>query len=128
MRSQTSLAAALIALGGAGVAFAESDRRAGGLSGLSSHATTDGVSVVRSNAGDYEIRLSPDVLPDGAPDPRIGFAKERRSVESADFEPMQKSESAQTYLAFADIAASEFDTIPVWPSHASGALGAAAII
>lgn len=59
MRPQTSLAAALIALGGAGVAFAEGDRSAGGLSSLSGHAIAGGVSVVQSVAGGYEIRFSP---------------------------------------------------------------------
>lgn len=74
MRPQTSLAAALIALGGAGVAFADGDRRAGGLSGQSSHTTTGGVSVVRSVMGDYEIRFSREFLLVGAPVPRIGVA------------------------------------------------------
>lgn len=68
MRPQTSLAAALIALGGAGVAFADGDRRAGGFSGPSSHVTTGDVNVVRSVAGGFEIRLSPDFFPEGAAD------------------------------------------------------------
>ncbi len=68
MRSRTSLAAALIALGGAGVAFADGDRRGDNFSGVSNQTTTGGVSVVRSEAGGYEIRLSDDLLFDVAPD------------------------------------------------------------
>ncbi len=127
MRLKTSLAAALIALGGAGVAFAESGSRAGTFSGLSNHVTTGGVTVVKTDGGGYEIKLSRDFFFDGAPDPRIGFGKNGKFVDLTDFEPLQKNEGAQTYSVPASIDASEFDTIFVWCRKFSVPLGSAAI-
>lgn len=127
MRLKTSLAAALIALGGAGVASAEGHIRAGGFSGLSNHVTSGGVTVVKTDGGGYEIQLAEDFYFDGAPDPRIGFGKNGKFVDLTDFEPLRKNEGAQTYIVPASIDASEFDTIFVWCRKFSVPLGSAAI-
>ncbi len=127
MRVKTSLAAALIALGGAGVAVADGHSREGAFSGLSNHVTKGGVMVVKADGGTYEIHLSKDFFFDGAPDPRIGFGKDGKFVDLTDFEPLQKNEGAQTYIVPASIDASEFDTIFVWCRKFSVPLGSAAI-
>lgn len=58
MALKSSLAAALVALGGAGVAVVESYERAGTTSGLSNPVPSSGVTVVKTDRGGYGIELS----------------------------------------------------------------------
>lgn len=58
MRPKTSLAAALVALGGAGVASNDDDGRSGVLSFPPSYTTAGGVIVTKTIGGGFEIQLS----------------------------------------------------------------------
>lgn len=116
------LAAALIVLGGAGVAWAGGHERAGAFTGDSNHVTTGGVTVVKTDAG-YEIRLGPDFTFDGAPDPRVGFGKDGKFVDPTDFEPLRSNTGEQVYKVPASIDASTFDTVVIWCRRFSVPLG-----
>ncbi|MEM8753091.1 MAG: DM13 domain-containing protein [Pseudomonadota bacterium] len=119
-------AAALIALGAAGVAFADGHARSGTFTGLSNHVTKGEVSVVKTDDG-YEIRLADSFWFDGAPDPRVGFGKDGKFVDATDFEPLREDSGAQVYKVPANLDPAEFDDVFVWCRRFSVPLGVASL-
>lgn len=122
----STFAAALIALGAAGVSFADSKVRTGTFSGLSNHITTGSVELVKTDEG-YEIHLKDNFSFDGAPDPRIGFGKDGKFVDPTDFEMLRSNSGAQVYKVPASIDAATFDDIFVWCRKFSVPLGVASL-
>ena len=122
----TGLAAALISLGAAGVAFA-SDVRSGTFTGASNHITKGTVEVVEVDGGGYEIHLKGDFWFDGAPDPRVGFGRDGKFVDATDFEVLRSDTGAQVYKVPANIDPATFDDIFIWCRRFSVPLGVAAL-
>ena len=121
----TGLAAALISLGAAGVAFA-GDVRSGTFTGASNHITKGAVEVVKVDDG-YEIRLKGDFWFDGAPDPRVGLGRDGKFVKETDFEILRANAGEQVYKVPADIDPSTFDDVLIWCRKFSVPLGVAAL-
>ncbi|MEM7546887.1 MAG: DM13 domain-containing protein [Pseudomonadota bacterium] len=122
----STLAAALISLGGAGVALADDHVRTGTFTGASNHITTGTVELVKTDEG-YEIHLKDNFTFDGAPDPRIGFGKDGIFVDPTDFEVLQSNAGAQVYKVPSSINPEEFDDIFVWCRKFSVPLGVASL-
>ena len=119
------LAAALISLGAAGVAFA-GDSRTGEFTGLSNHITKGSVTVVKVDGG-YELRLEGDFWFDGAPDPRVAFGKDGKFVDATDFEVLRSNTGEQVYKVPAGVDPADFTDVFIWCRKFSVPLGVAAL-
>lgn len=98
----------------------------GQFEGRSDHVTTGGVSI--SKDGDiYVVTLEDDFSLDGAPDPKLGFAKGGTYVQASEFSILNSKTGKQVYQLPANINPTAYDEIVVWCGQFSVPLGIASL-
>ncbi|MFQ5774284.1 MAG: DM13 domain-containing protein [Kiloniellaceae bacterium] len=95
----------------------------GSFTGKKGHATSGGVSVVKTAKGTVVV-LDPDFSFDGAPDPKLGFGKNGYD-KSAKFSVLRSNRGKQTYDIPASIDPADYNEIWVWCERYSVPLGVA---
>ncbi len=91
--------------------------------GQSGHATSGGVSVVKTANGTLVV-LAPDFKFDGAPDPKLGFGK-NGYVKSTQFSKLKSNSGEQTYEIPASIDPADYNELWVWCEKYAVSLGVA---
>jgi hypothetical protein len=91
--------------------------------GQSGHATSGGVSVVKTATG-YVVVLEPDFKFDGAPDPKLGFGRGGYD-KSTQFSELRSNSGRQSYEISSTIDPSAYTEVWVWCEKFSVPLGVA---
>ncbi len=91
--------------------------------GKSGHATSGGVSVVKTATGAVVV-LAPDFKFDGAPDPKLGFGN-NGYVKSTQFSILKSNSGGQTYEIPATIDPADYTEVWIWCEQYSVPLGVA---
>ncbi|MFT6301566.1 MAG: hypothetical protein ACJAZF_000347 [Granulosicoccus sp.] len=115
---------ALVAMGTS--AFADDAVRQGSFKGLSNHATSGTVTLVRV-ADSYVIELGADFVFDGAPDPKVAFGKDGQYDPATLIELLRANSGAQSYVVPTTINPEDFNEIYIWCEKYSVGLGVAVI-
>ena len=97
----------------------------GKFKGKSGHATSGGVSVVKTATGTLVV-LDPDFKSDGAPDPKLGFGK-NGYVNSTQFSELKSNSGKQTYEIPTSIDSGDYTEVWVWCEQYSVPLGVATL-
>ena len=97
----------------------------GKFQGKSGHATSGGVSVVKT-ATSTRVVLEPDFKFDGAPDPKLGFGK-NGYVKSTQFSKLKSNSGKQTYEIPSTIDPADYTEVWVWCERYSVPLGVATL-
>ncbi len=97
----------------------------GKFQGQSGHATSGGVSLVKTAKGTLVV-LEPDFKFDGAPDPKLGFGK-NGYVKSTQFSKLQSNSGEQTYEIPSSIDPADYTEVWVWCEKYSVPLGVATL-
>ncbi len=100
--------------------------RTGTFNGLSNHATSGSVTLVKEGDG-YVIQLGEDFMFDGAPDPKVAFGKNGQYDASTLLEPLKSNSGAQSYAVPASLNPADYDEIYIWCERYSVGLGVASI-
>lgn len=96
----------------------------GSFSGLSGHATSGDVALVKS-AGGWVIRMKDNFSFDGAPAPSLGFGRDGEFDSDTNFISLDRLTGAQSYPVPDDIDPTGYDEIYVWCADYAVALGVA---
>lgn len=94
----------------------------GTFEGRSGHSVSGEVEVVRRDA-EARVVLGESFSFDGAPDPKLGFAKDGRYVHASQFAPLKANTGAQVYTVPEAIDAGAYDGLFVWCEKYNVALG-----
>lgn len=94
--------------------------------GASNHATSGGVSIVKTADGTVVI-LAQNFSLDGAPDPKLGFGKDGKYDSAAKVAHLGKNEGRQVYEIPAGIDVTKYNEFYVWCEKYSVPLGVAAL-
>ncbi len=97
----------------------------GKFQGQSGHATSGGVSLVKTAKGTLVV-LEPDFKFDGAPDPKLGFGK-NGYVKSTQFSKLKSNSGKQTYEIPSTIDPADYTEVWVWCERYSVPLGVATL-
>ncbi len=97
----------------------------GKFQGQSGHATSGGVSLVKTAKGTLVV-LEPDFKFDGAPDPKLGFGK-NGYVKSTQFSELKSNSGKQTYEIPSTIDPADYTEVWVWCESYSVPLGVATL-
>jgi hypothetical protein len=95
----------------------------GAFRGKSGHATSGGVSVVKTETG-IRVVLAGDFKFDGAPDPKLGFGK-NGYVKATQFSVLKSNNGEQTYEIPAALDPADYNEVWVWCEQYSVPLGVA---
>ncbi len=95
----------------------------GKFQGQSGHATSGGVSLVKTAKGTLVV-LEPDFKFDGAPDPKLGFGK-NGYVKSTQVSKLKSNSGKQTYEIPSTIDPADYTEVWVWCEKYSVPLGVA---
>jgi len=95
----------------------------GAFTGKSGHATSGGVSVVKTETG-VRVVLARDFKFDGAPDPKLGFGKDGY-VKASQFSVLKSNDGAQTYDIPTTLDPADYNEVWVWCEQYSVPLGVA---
>lgn len=96
----------------------------GAFAGASGHATSGGVSVVRTDAG-AAVVLQQDFSLDGAPDPKVGFGRDGVYDTKAQLAPLGANKGRQTYPVPASVDPEKYNEVYIWCEKFSVPLGVA---
>lgn len=118
--------ATLVLLFASSLAIADGHVRNGTFSGLSDHATTGSVSVVKEGDS-YVIVLGDDFMFDGAPDPKVALGKDGKYDPSTLIELLRSNSGTQSYQVPAGIDVESFNEVYIWCEKYSVGLGVASI-
>lgn len=112
-----------------GIATAGADEIAarGVFKGASNHATSGGVSVVKTVNTQSVVILGSDFSFDGAPDPYVGFGKNGRYDKSAALGKLGNNSGKQVYKIPATIDPSKYNEVYIWCRKFSVPLGVATL-
>lgn len=95
----------------------------GTFTGKSGHATSGGVSVVKTDEGTVVV-LDPDFSFDGAPDPKLGFGRNGYD-KSAKFSVLMSNSGRQTYPVSDRIDPAGYTEVWIWCERYAVPLGVA---
>ena len=106
------------------VAMAADVIKSGELSGENKHITTGKVTIEKD--GDRTlVVLGPNFSLDGAPDPKLGFAKNGKFDTGTLFSKLKKLKGRQVYEVPKNIVVANYDQFVVWCEKFSVSLGSA---
>ena len=94
--------------------------------GRSDHVTKGGVSIVKTASG-YVAILEPDFSLDGAPAPRLGFAKDGKYDPKSEFAKLANKDGLQAYAIPAHVNPAAYNEFVVWCADFSVPLGVAVL-
>ena len=86
--------------------------QSGTFKGRSGHATSGTVRVVEQDGRTFVV-LSKDFRFDGAPDPKLGFSRDRRKPKRL-FSPLRSDRGEQIYELPSSVDASSLDGLNLW--------------
>lgn len=112
-----------------GIATAAADEIAakGVFTGASNHATSGGVSVVKTANSQSVVILGSDFSLDGAPDPYVGFGKNGRYDERASLGKLANNNGKQVFKVTPNINISKYNEVYIWCRKFGVPLGVATL-
>ncbi len=108
-------------------ASADSVAAKGSFTGASDHITTGGVSIVKTANGGAVVILDTNFSLDGAPDPRVGFGKDGKYIDTSDLGALTSKEGLQVYIVPASVNVDDFNEVYIWCRKFGVPLGIASI-
>ena len=99
----------------------------GSFKGASDHITTGGVKIIKTANGGAVVILDSDFSLDGAPDPRVGFGKDGKFVDTSDLGVLKNKEGLQVYIVPPTVNVDDFNEVYIWCKKFSVPLGVASI-
>ena len=106
------------------LSFADNMTRTGQFSGLSDHATSGSVTVLKTDDG-YVIRLEEDFEFDGAPDPKVALGKDGKYDPATMIQLLKSNSGEQTYAVPDSIDTAAYNEVYIWCEKYSVGLGVA---
>ena len=107
-----------------GAQAAEDVIATGTFAGASGHATSGGVSVVRTDAGAMVV-FEQDFNHDGAPDPKVGFGRDGAYDAAAQLAPLGANTGGQSYPVPASVDPEKYNEVYIWCETYNVPLGVA---
>lgn len=98
----------------------------GKFTGASNHATTGGVTVLRTDSGLLVI-LEPDFSFDGAPDPKVGFGNDGTYDPKSQLGHLAGNAGLQVYAVPASVDPGRYNEVYIWCERYGVPLGVAAL-
>ena len=82
--------------------------------GASNHATSGGVSIVKTTTAQSVVILGPDFSLDGAPEPYVGFGKNGRYDRRASLGKLGNNNGKQVFKVPPNINISTYNEVYIW--------------